>query len=62
MLGAIVMLGNFIVLHYRGDHNVACGSHAAGARNWCGWRKLFMKNNIQVIYMHTRMAVNGVLK
>jgi len=41
MLGTTVMLGSFILLYYRGDHNWACESHAAGWCHWCGSHNFF---------------------
>ena len=63
MLETTVMLGSFTLLYYRGDHNGACESHAPEWCDWCGSRKLFVKNNnIRVVYMHTRTAMNGCLR
>jgi hypothetical protein len=47
---------HYTVLIYRGGHNTA------HLRHWCGSGKLPVKNNFLVVYMHTRLTVNGVLK
>jgi hypothetical protein len=32
------------------------------ACDWWGSHKLPFKNNIQVVYMHTRLTMNGIVK
>jgi hypothetical protein len=51
-----------VYVYNRGDHNAARKAHVPDLCHWCGSRKLPVKNNIQVIYMHTRWTVNGGLK
>jgi hypothetical protein len=30
--------------------------------HWCCSHKMTVKNNIQVVYLHTKLALNGILK
>jgi hypothetical protein len=62
MYKTYTIMSHILVVYIRGYHKAAREPHTVRERHWCGWSKFPIKNNIQAVYMHTRLTMKGVLK